>query len=60
MVCFPSYADFKSRANAAMWLDLDHTTRGEHIWEIQKQVENPKNESVGCPHSRGTNKETLK
>jgi hypothetical protein len=23
-----------SRANAAMWLDLDYMTRGEHIWEI--------------------------
>jgi hypothetical protein len=26
--------DFRSRANAAMWLDWDHMTRGEHIWEI--------------------------
>jgi hypothetical protein len=25
---------FASRANAAMWLDLVHTTRGEHIWEV--------------------------
>jgi hypothetical protein len=24
----------RSRANAAMWLDLDHMIRGEHIWEI--------------------------
>jgi hypothetical protein len=23
----------RSRANAAMWLDLGHMTRGEHIWE---------------------------
>jgi hypothetical protein len=29
-----SYLDFRSRANAAMWLDLDHMTRGEHILEI--------------------------
>jgi hypothetical protein len=34
IVCSPSYADFRSRANAAMWLDLDHKKRGEHIWEI--------------------------
>jgi hypothetical protein len=27
----PSYADFRSRANAAMWLDWDHMIRGEHI-----------------------------
>jgi hypothetical protein len=25
---------FRSRANAATWLDLDHMTRGEHIREI--------------------------
>jgi hypothetical protein len=28
---FSLYADFSSRANAAMWLDLDHMIRGEHI-----------------------------
>jgi hypothetical protein len=31
IVCSPSYVDFRSRANAAMWLDLDHMTRGGHI-----------------------------
>jgi hypothetical protein len=34
IICSPSYADFRCRANAAMWLDLDHMTRGEHIREI--------------------------
>jgi hypothetical protein len=34
IVCSPSYVDFRSRANAAMWLDWDHMTRGEHIWVI--------------------------
>jgi hypothetical protein len=29
-----SYADFRSRANAAMLLDLRHMTRGEHIREV--------------------------
>jgi hypothetical protein len=24
IICSPSYADFRSRANAAMWLDLDY------------------------------------
>jgi hypothetical protein len=33
IVCAPSYADFRSRVNAAMWLDLGHTLRGEHIRE---------------------------
>jgi hypothetical protein len=33
-----------SRANTAMWLDLDHMTRGEHIGEIWEYVENPKHE----------------
>jgi hypothetical protein len=34
IVCSPSYVNFRSRANAAMWLELDHKTRGEHIQEI--------------------------
>jgi hypothetical protein len=25
---------FTSRSNAAMWVDLGHTLRGEHIWEV--------------------------
>jgi hypothetical protein len=34
IVCSSSYADIRSRANAAMWLNLDHKKRGEHILEI--------------------------
>jgi hypothetical protein len=34
IVCAPSYVDFRSRANTAMWLDLAHTIRGRHIWEV--------------------------
>jgi hypothetical protein len=34
IVCSPSYADFRSRANTAMLLDLGHMLRGEHIWEV--------------------------
>jgi hypothetical protein len=34
IACSPSYVDFRSRTNAAMWLDLDHMTRGEHTREI--------------------------
>jgi hypothetical protein len=34
IICSPSYADFRSRANAAMLLDLGHMLRREHIWEI--------------------------
>jgi hypothetical protein len=41
-----SYADFRSRASAAMWLDLDHMTKGKHIRVIEKYVENPKHESI--------------
>jgi hypothetical protein len=33
IVCSPSYVDFRSRANIVMLLDLDHMTRGEHLWE---------------------------
>jgi hypothetical protein len=34
ILCSPSYADFRSRAKAAMWLDLGHMIRGEHIREV--------------------------
>jgi hypothetical protein len=30
----PSYVDFRSRENTAMWLDLGHMIRGEHTWEV--------------------------
>jgi hypothetical protein len=30
----PSYVGFRSRANAAVWLDLGHMIRGEHIREV--------------------------
>jgi hypothetical protein len=46
IACSPSYADFISRANAAMLLDLGHMTRRQHIWEEWGQVGNPKLESV--------------
>jgi hypothetical protein len=32
MFCF--ICGFRSRANLAMWLDLGHMTRGEHIQKI--------------------------
>jgi hypothetical protein len=34
IVCSPSYVDFRSRANIAMWSDLGHILRGEHIQEV--------------------------
>jgi hypothetical protein len=34
IICFPSYANFRWRANSAMWLDLVQKTRGEPIQEI--------------------------
>jgi hypothetical protein len=34
IICSPSYVDFRSRANAAMLLDLGHTLRGEHIGDV--------------------------
>jgi hypothetical protein len=33
IVCLLSYAEFRSRTNTAMLLDLGHMLRGEHIWE---------------------------
>jgi hypothetical protein len=34
ILCSPSYADFKSRANTITLLNLGHLTRGEHIQEV--------------------------
>jgi hypothetical protein len=34
IVCSLSYADFRSWANTAMWLDLGHVLREEHIREV--------------------------
>jgi hypothetical protein len=34
IVSSPSYADFRSRANTAMWLDLGHMIKGKHIREV--------------------------
>jgi hypothetical protein len=31
IVCSPSYVDFQSRTNTAMWVDLDHMINGQHI-----------------------------
>jgi hypothetical protein len=31
IICFPSYVDFRSSVNAAMFLDLGHTLREEHM-----------------------------
>jgi hypothetical protein len=33
IICSPSYGEFRSRANAAMWLDLAHMLRGKCIQE---------------------------
>jgi hypothetical protein len=34
ITCSSSYADFRSRENTAMLLDLDHMTGGQHLWEV--------------------------
>jgi hypothetical protein len=36
IICSLAYADFRSRANAPMWLDLGHMLRGQHIQEIKE------------------------
>jgi hypothetical protein len=60
IVCSPSYADFRSRVNTAVLLDLGHMRRIQHIWEVWELVENPKPECVWFPHSRGTKYTNLK
>jgi hypothetical protein len=34
IICSLSYADFRSKANIALCLDLGHMIRGEHIQEV--------------------------
>jgi hypothetical protein len=60
IICSPSYADFRSRANTAMWLNLGYVISWEHIREVWRQIRNQKHDSILCPHCRGTNTETLK
>jgi hypothetical protein len=60
IICSPSYMDFRSRANAAMLLDLGHTLKGEHICGGMGIGRKPKLESVWCPHCSGANTVTLK
>jgi hypothetical protein len=33
IICSPSYADFRSKTNAVILLDMGHTLRVEHIQE---------------------------
>jgi hypothetical protein len=60
IICCPSYADFRSKTNTIILLDMVHTLRGEHIQEEYGKVGNPKLESVWCAHYRGANTPTLK
>jgi hypothetical protein len=34
IVCSPSYVDFRSRGNTAMWVHLGPMIRGEHTQEV--------------------------
>jgi hypothetical protein len=34
IICSPLYVNFRSRANAAMWLDLDHDKGRAHIGDM--------------------------
>jgi hypothetical protein len=37
-----SYADYRSKTNAVILLDMGHTVRGEHVWEEQGKERKPK------------------
>jgi hypothetical protein len=39
IICYPSYADFIYRANAAMLLFWGHMLQEEHIWEEWGRLE---------------------
>jgi hypothetical protein len=38
----PSFADYRSKTNAVILLDLGHTQRGEHAQEKQGKERKPK------------------
>jgi hypothetical protein len=61
IMCSPSYADFRSRANTTRGLDFDHIMRWEHTGRCEDRQETPnKQDSIWCPQCKGTNAETLK
>jgi hypothetical protein len=33
IACFPLYADFRSKTNATILLEMGHILRGEQAWE---------------------------
>jgi hypothetical protein len=39
IICSPSYADFRSKTNAVILLDMGHTLRGMYIQEEQGKQE---------------------
>jgi hypothetical protein len=34
IICSPSYADYRPKTNAVILLDIGHTLRGPHAWEV--------------------------
>jgi hypothetical protein len=46
IISSPSYADFRSKTNAVILLDMGHMLRGGNIQEEHRKVGNPKLESV--------------
>jgi hypothetical protein len=46
IICSSSHADFRSKINTVILLDLGHMPRGEHIQEEWGKIGNPKLESV--------------
>jgi hypothetical protein len=46
IICPPSYADFRSRANTAMWFDVGHIIRRKHTREVWGYIRNSKHDSL--------------
>jgi hypothetical protein len=42
IICSPSYADYRSKTNAVILLDMGHTLREEHAQEKQGKEKKPK------------------
>jgi hypothetical protein len=61
LICSPSYADIRSRANTARRLGFDHETKGRAHKGGMRIGKTPKKlDCICCPHRRETKADTLK
>jgi hypothetical protein len=61
IICSPSYADIRSRANTTRGLDFDHKIKARaHKGDMRIGKTHKKLASICCPQGRETKADTLK